>query len=157
MLWPTCAAPTMNVLALTARYKPLAGTPFGSETAARGSGLVLQRLCRWANRRGKQPLLGHQLLAFAASMRFAKRLAGRRNVRQCCKTRPDPEDFDPEDFATMTGGFLEGLDIGLDRRAPVEWELFERRGCFRYSGTILDLTIHYGALAPDSPLASHQT
>jgi hypothetical protein len=51
------------------------------------------------------------------------------------------------------GGFHEGLDIGLDRRAPVDWSLYQRRRAFRYSGTIIDLTIESGAFAPGSAYA----
>jgi len=39
---------------------------------------------------------------------------------------------------TLMGGYHEGLDIGLDRRAPVDWGLWERHGIFRYRGTIRD-------------------
>jgi hypothetical protein len=38
---------------------------------------------------------------------------------------------------TVMGGFHEGLDIGLDRRAPVDWSLYQRRRAFRYSGPSL--------------------
>lgn len=54
---------------------------------------------------------------------------------------------------TLMGGFHEGMDIGIDRRAPVEWELFQRRGSFRYSGTVHDLVVDSGAFAPDSTFA----
>ncbi len=50
---------------------------------------------------------------------------------------------------TLMGGFHEGLDIGLDRRAPVDWALWERHGIFRYGGTIRDLVIESGPFAPD--------
>ena len=54
---------------------------------------------------------------------------------------------------TLMGGFHEGLDIGLDRRAPVDWALRERHGFFRYSGTIRDLVIESGPFAPDMSFA----
>ena len=54
---------------------------------------------------------------------------------------------------TLMGGFHEGLDIGLDRRAPVDWALRERHGIFRYSGTIHDLIIESGPFAPDMSFA----
>lgn len=44
-------------------------------------------------------------------------------------------------------GVFEGLDVGLDRRGPVLWSLYERHGAFPYSGTIHDLTITPGARA----------
>jgi arylsulfatase A-like enzyme len=55
---------------------------------------------------------------------------------------------------TIMVGFQEGLDIGIDRRAPVSWELHRRYGNFRYTGTIQDLVIDSGTFAPDSPFAS---
>jgi arylsulfatase len=54
---------------------------------------------------------------------------------------------------TLMGGFHEGLDIGLDRRAPVDWELWERHGIFRYRGTIRDVVIESGPFAPDMSFA----
>ena len=58
---------------------------------------------------------------------------------------------------TLMGGFHEGLDIGLDRRAPVDWALWERHGIFRYGGTIRDVVIESGPFAPDMSLAAgHQ-
>lgn len=54
---------------------------------------------------------------------------------------------------TLMTGFHEGLDIGIDRRAPVDWALFERRGNFPYGGAIVDLVIASGPFAPDSPFA----
>ena len=54
---------------------------------------------------------------------------------------------------TLMGGFHEGFDIGIDRRAPVEWELFERRGNFAYSGTIQDVVVESGPFAPGSAFA----
>lgn len=49
-------------------------------------------------------------------------------------------------------GFLpfEGIDVGVDRRSPVSWELFSRRGAFPYSGTIEAASYEPGPLAPDS-------
>lgn len=51
---------------------------------------------------------------------------------------------------TFMGGFHEGLDIGLDRRGPVSWEIFQKHGAFRYGGKIRELLIESGTLAPDS-------
>ncbi len=51
---------------------------------------------------------------------------------------------------TLMNGCHEGLDIGLDRRAPVDWALRERHGVFRYGGTIHDVVIESGPFAPDS-------
>jgi hypothetical protein len=54
---------------------------------------------------------------------------------------------------TLMGGFHEGLDIGLDRRAPVDWALRDRHGVFRYGGTIRDVVIESGPFAPDMSFA----
>jgi hypothetical protein len=54
---------------------------------------------------------------------------------------------------TLMGGFHEGLDIGLDRRAPVDWALRDRHGIFRYGGAIHDVVIESGAFAPDMSFA----
>jgi len=54
---------------------------------------------------------------------------------------------------TLMAGFHEGLDIGLDRRAPVSWDVYQKHGTFRYTGTLHDVTIEPGPRAPDSPLA----
>lgn len=45
-------------------------------------------------------------------------------------------------------GVFEGLDVGLDRRGPVLWPLYERHGAFPYGGAIHDVTITPGARAP---------
>jgi arylsulfatase len=42
---------------------------------------------------------------------------------------------------TLMVGFHEGLDIGLDRRCPVSWQLYEKHRSFRFTGTIEDVTI----------------
>ncbi|HTV89227.1 MAG TPA: sulfatase-like hydrolase/transferase, partial [Stellaceae bacterium] len=52
---------------------------------------------------------------------------------------------------TLMNGMHEGLDIGLDRRAPVDWDLHERHGVFRYSGRIEEVVVDSGPFAPDSP------
>ena len=46
---------------------------------------------------------------------------------------------------------LEGIDIGLDRRSPVSWQLFQRHGAFAYSGRIEYVRYVPGDLAPDGP------
>lgn len=45
-------------------------------------------------------------------------------------------------------GIFEGLDVGLDRRGPVLWTLYERHGAFGYTGSIRDVTVEPGARAP---------
>jgi arylsulfatase len=53
---------------------------------------------------------------------------------------------------TLMAGFHEGLDIGLDRRCPVDWRVFEKHGVFRYAGQITNVTIEPGEHAQDSVL-----
>ena len=48
---------------------------------------------------------------------------------------------------TLMLGPFEGLDVGIDRRAPVFWELYERHGSYRYTGKIKDVWIHPGERA----------
>jgi hypothetical protein len=45
---------------------------------------------------------------------------------------------------------FEGIDIGIDRRSPVSWPVYERHGCFRYTGAIERVVYTPGELAPDS-------
>jgi Sulfatase len=58
---------------------------------------------------------------------------------------------------TLMAGFHEGLDIGLDRRCPVDWRLFEKHGVFRYAGHIANVTIEPGEHAHDSVLRPSAT
>jgi arylsulfatase A-like enzyme len=51
---------------------------------------------------------------------------------------------------TMMSGFHEGMDIGIDRRGPVSWDLKDRRGAFCYTGMIRDVIVASGAFAPDA-------
>ncbi len=44
-------------------------------------------------------------------------------------------------------GIFEGLDVGLDRRGPVLWPLYERHGSFRYTGEISHVAVTPGARA----------
>ena len=45
---------------------------------------------------------------------------------------------------------FEGIDIGIDRRSPVNWDLYERKGVARFTGTIHGVTFTPGDLAPDN-------
>jgi len=47
---------------------------------------------------------------------------------------------------------FEGIDVGVDRRSPVSWELYERFGPFPYSGTLHSVTYAPGDPAPDAPV-----
>jgi arylsulfatase len=50
---------------------------------------------------------------------------------------------------TLMVGFHEGLDIGLDRRCPVHWQLYEKHRSFRFTGTIEAVTIEPGTPSAD--------
>lgn len=39
---------------------------------------------------------------------------------------------------------MEGLDIGIDRRAPVDADLYDRRRSFPYRGTIVHVLMEPG-------------
>lgn len=45
---------------------------------------------------------------------------------------------------------FEGIDVGIDRRSPVSWALWERHGTFRFDGTIRAATYTPGDPAPDA-------
>lgn len=49
-------------------------------------------------------------------------------------------------------GFLpfEGIDVGLDRRSPVSWNLYTRHGAFPFTGALTAVTYEPGAVAPDA-------
>ncbi len=51
---------------------------------------------------------------------------------------------------TLALGPYEGLDVGIDRRSPVFWELSEKYGTFPYAGQITSVTVIPGAKAPKS-------
>ena len=45
---------------------------------------------------------------------------------------------------------FEGVDVGIDRRSPVSWDLYERFGPFPYSGSLTAVEYRPGELAPDA-------
>jgi arylsulfatase len=56
--------------------------------------------------------------------------------------------FTPMAPSMVFYGVFEGLDVGLDRRGPVLWTLYDRHGAFPYSGRIRDVTVTPGQRAP---------
>jgi len=46
---------------------------------------------------------------------------------------------------------FEGIDIGIDRRSPVSWAVYEQHGPFAFTGTLHQVAYQPGAPAPDSP------
>ncbi len=55
--------------------------------------------------------------------------------------------------AQMLLGFapFQGIDVGIDRRSPVSWSLYERHGTFPYSGELVAVTYRPGPAAPYDP------
>ncbi|GAA1412158.1 arylsulfatase [Kitasatospora putterlickiae] len=46
---------------------------------------------------------------------------------------------------------FQGISVGVDRRSPVSWPLYERHRSFRYSGGLRAVTYLPGAPGPDDP------
>ena len=46
---------------------------------------------------------------------------------------------------------FQGIDVGIDRRSPVSWDLYERRGTFAYRGTLRDVSWIPGDSSPEEP------
>jgi arylsulfatase len=46
---------------------------------------------------------------------------------------------------------FQGIDVGIDRRSPVLWSLFEEHRSYRYTGVIDGVTYRPGTPAPDAP------
>jgi arylsulfatase A-like enzyme len=57
------------------------------------------------------------------------------------------------DTAPMLLGFapFQGIDVGIDRRSPVVWGLYEKHGAFAYSGALVSVTYRPGRPAPYDP------
>jgi arylsulfatase len=54
------------------------------------------------------------------------------------------------DWPMVSGqGGSSGLDVGLNRCSPVDWQLWQRHGTFRYSGILHRVVLEPGAPAPD--------
>ncbi len=47
---------------------------------------------------------------------------------------------------------FQGIDIGIDRRSPVSWNLYQEFGPFPYTGTLHAVTYTPGEPAPDAPV-----
>ena len=45
---------------------------------------------------------------------------------------------------------FEGIDVGIDRRSPVSWALYERHGAFPFTGTLHAVTYVPGPATPDA-------
>jgi arylsulfatase len=47
---------------------------------------------------------------------------------------------------------FEGIDVGIDRRSPVSWKIYERFGPFPYTGRLHNVRYEPGEPAPDAPV-----
>ena len=82
----------------------------------------------------------------------------RRHARRAADGGTSPLPVDGEPRAEGDGFALlfpmapfEGIDVGIDRRSPVSWDLYERHGPFPYRGALESVTYAPGEPAPDSP------
>jgi arylsulfatase len=68
--------------------------------------------------------------------------------------RVDGEERAKEPEVPMLFGIapFEGIDVGIDRRSPVSWEIYERFGPFPYTGMLRSVTYTPGEPAPDAPV-----
>ena len=46
---------------------------------------------------------------------------------------------------------FQGIDVGIDRRSPVLWSIYEEHGPYPYTGRIDRVTYTPGTPAPDAP------
>ena len=42
-----------------------------------------------------------------------------------------------------------GIDVGIDRRSPISWRLYQENGAFPYTGKIATVRYEPGEWAPD--------
>jgi arylsulfatase len=53
---------------------------------------------------------------------------------------------------------FEGIDVGIDRRSPVHWDVFQRHGAFAYTGDLRSVTYTPGEKPNfDAALLAHAT
>jgi arylsulfatase len=75
------------------------------------------------------------------------------STRWDARLRVDGEErAEAEGFAMLFGmAPFEGIDVGIDRRSPVSWSIYERFGAFAFTGKLSWVRYEPGALAPDAP------
>lgn len=73
---------------------------------------------------------------------------GRWNMTVCVGGEPVARAEGLQQFL----GFLpyEGIDVGIDRRSPVSWDLYERHGAFPFDGRLAAVVYEPGDRAPDA-------
>lgn len=86
---------------------------------------------------------GHQRVDF--QFRSLGSRKGEAEVRLCNGQRSRLHQLYP----TIMSGSLEGLDVGIDRRGPVSWRVYEKYGAFPYTSTIQYVTVAPG----DAPVS----
>ena len=62
----------------------------------------------------------------------------------------EPAGEAPGLVSLMAMAPFEGIDVGIDRRSPVSWDVYERHGPFPYVGNLQSVTYRPGDLAPDA-------
>lgn len=64
----------------------------------------------------------------------------------------DGASVERSDGFVQMAGFLpfNGIDVGVDRRSPVSWDLYQRHGCFPFTGRLDAVTIEPGPVSPDA-------
>jgi arylsulfatase len=89
--------------------------------------------------------------------------AGDRTVVLTATAQPDPQwdlrvSVDGEDRGGLDGrqmlaglAPLQGIDVGIDRRSPVSWPVYERHGPFPYTGDLHAVTYRPGDPGPYAP------
>ena len=45
---------------------------------------------------------------------------------------------------------FEGINVGIDRRSPVSWDVYEAHGCYPFTGDLRAVTYTPGEPAPDA-------
>ena len=81
-----------------------------------------------------------QLSAGARVIRLAARAAA--DFRWDLVVTVDDADVGRLDGVAMLLGLapFEGIDVGIDRRSPVDWDIYERHGAFAYTGRLHAVT-----------------
>lgn len=87
--------------------------------------------------------------------RIHVRFAGLEQLRWQIRVEVDGVQAAVIDEVGMLVGMspFEGIDVGVDRRSPVSWPLFQRHGSFAYDGVIRSVRYVPGELAPGAPAA----
>ncbi len=82
-------------------------------------------------------------------------LAVRERLRWDVIVRVDGTEVGRHDDVSMLFAMapFEGIDVGVDRRSPVSWPVFQRHGAFPFAGVLGHVRYVPGPIAPDAPAA----